>query len=299
MLSICIPLYNYDATLLVAELHRQALRLGVAFEIIVADDCSPDREVKLANRTMLTMSDVKLIELDHNLGRAALRNYLAGLAAFNNLVFLDCDTFPVFDDFLSVYIANIACDVVVGGIAYRKELPDRKFSLRWHYGHQRESNPAKVRMQKPYASFMTGNFMIKKSVFDQLRFDESISRYGHEDTLFGIAMKAAGVSILHIDNPLFHDGLEPNLLFVEKTKAGIENIHTLLKKGIYQNELKGQIKLVKWFLFVDGMGLSRMFGWVFSKLEKRLLKMLNNKKPNLKIFDLFKLGYLCKISKAV
>lgn len=282
---------------MVAELHRQAFLLDVDFEIIVADDCSDNLEIKVANRTIKEMQGVRLIELDQNMGRAAVRNFLADSAVSETLIFLDCDTFPVSERFLYNYNMSKFSDIVVGGLAYRDDAPDAQFSLRWHYGHLRESKVAKIRMQKPYASFMTGNFMIKKAVFEHMKFDESIAGYGHEDTLFGITLKREGVAILHIDNPVYHEGLEPNEVFLEKTKTGIQNLKTILSKKQFNKELADQITLVKWYNRVKRTGFSRLFGWCFLKFENKLILMLQKEKPNLKIFDLFKLGYLCSITK--
>ena len=41
MLSILIPTYNYDCSRLVSDLQRQAERMGIGYEVIVADDASP------------------------------------------------------------------------------------------------------------------------------------------------------------------------------------------------------------------------------------------------------------------
>ena len=38
MLSILIPTFNYNCTLLVKDLHLQAIDVGIPFEIIVAED---------------------------------------------------------------------------------------------------------------------------------------------------------------------------------------------------------------------------------------------------------------------
>ena len=54
------------------------------------------------------------------------------------------------------------------------------------------------------------NFMIEKLTFLQHQFDESITKYGHEDTLFGKALQADRIPIIHIDNPLLNKGLDTN-----------------------------------------------------------------------------------------
>ena len=46
-LSILLPTYNCNCVKLVTELHRQCVESKVDFEIIVADDCSPDNTVEI------------------------------------------------------------------------------------------------------------------------------------------------------------------------------------------------------------------------------------------------------------
>ena len=43
-LSILLPTYNCDCTALISELQRQCVAEGTNFEIIVADDASPDKK---------------------------------------------------------------------------------------------------------------------------------------------------------------------------------------------------------------------------------------------------------------
>ena len=50
MLSICVPVYNYDARPLVAELLRQAESLAAGVEVLVYDDGSQE------SFTVLTVS---------------------------------------------------------------------------------------------------------------------------------------------------------------------------------------------------------------------------------------------------
>ena len=91
MLSILIPTYNYDCTRLVGDLHRQAERLGVAYEIIVADDASPIPTYKERNRAINALAHCRLIELEENVGRARIRNRLADEAQHEWLLFMDAD----------------------------------------------------------------------------------------------------------------------------------------------------------------------------------------------------------------
>ena len=49
-LSILIPVFNWDSSQLIKDLHFQGLELGIPYEIIITDDCSTDRLVMERNR---------------------------------------------------------------------------------------------------------------------------------------------------------------------------------------------------------------------------------------------------------
>jgi glycosyltransferase involved in cell wall biosynthesis len=295
MLSICIPTYNYDVTGLVMELNKQATMNKLDCEILIADDSSDNIELKEKNVEAAKKYKAVFIALDKNVGRAAIRNLLASKAGGRFVLFLDCDTMPVDDDFLHKYYREMNEDVVVGGIAYREKLSDRNEALRWTYGHKRESKTAGERSKKPYASFMTGNFMIKSSVFKQIQFDENITQYGHEDTLFGIQLKQHDIKIKHINNPVYHEGLENNGVFILKTEKGIDTLVKLFNSSEYKTDLQCHIKLLHTFIKLRKSGMAGIVASVFRKNEKWLTRQLNKKEPNLKIFDFYKLGYMCNV----
>ena len=297
MLSICIPTYNYNVVPLVTELHQQASTANIQFHILVADDFSTQPEIVEQNRKIRSFSNVEFIELSKNIGRSSIRNLLASKAKYEYLLFLDCDVSPEAENFIQDYWDNrVDNGVVIGGLVYRNELPNDDVSLRWHYGHNRETTTAKQRNLKPYRSFMTGCFLIARSVFNSLKFDETIDQYGHEDTLFGIALRNEGISIRHIDNRVFHDGLESNEVFIQKTKRAIANSILLSEQHVLQTEIIAQIKLLKVFYQLKKLRLVKPIAHWFERNEKKLLIKLNAPHPNLRIFDLYKLAYLCKLS---
>jgi glycosyltransferase involved in cell wall biosynthesis len=297
MLSICIPTYNYDVRPLVKELHHQCSASQLAFEIVVADDCSTDFVLEQNNREIKDLSFVEYIHAEQNMGRSRIRNLLVSKARYTQLLFLDCDTLPVSLDFILNYWKNRQENgVVIGGLAYTDNKPNDDFSLRWNYGWQRETQTATYRQKHPYRSFMTGNVMADRSVFKFLRFDETILRYGHEDTLFGIALKQQQIPIRHIDNPVYHNGLESNLVFIEKTKSGIENLLELSLHHPLKEELAQHVKLLRSFQLVKTARFTSLLGRWFLLNEKRLLQKINQPNPNLRAFDWFKLGYLCFLS---
>ena len=92
-LSILIPVYNWDCTKLIKDLHFQGLVLGIPYEIIVADDGSTDKTILEKNRIVAeSHENCRFYALQHNIGRAAIRNFMADQSRFDTLLFLDCDS---------------------------------------------------------------------------------------------------------------------------------------------------------------------------------------------------------------
>ena len=133
MLSILIPTYDYDCTALVADLQRQAQQAGVPYEIIVADDASPNEAVKLSNRSINALPHCRLVELPTNVGRARIRNRLADEARYEWYLFMDSDAEVVADDFVATYLRHLDADVVCGGLCHAPVLPSPEVSLRYAY----------------------------------------------------------------------------------------------------------------------------------------------------------------------
>ena len=292
MLSICIPVYNFDINKLVADLINQADNTGIAYEINLVDDGS-DLIFKEINRKVTDHKNVNYEELPKNIGRSSIRNYLADKAKYDNLLFIDCDAKVENKTFIANYIHAIAENrVLIGGVAYEEMKPSNEYLFRWTYGHARETTSAIERSKNPYNSFKTFNFLISKKLFQSIKFDEALKGYGHEDTLFGHQLQKLKIEILHIDNPLIHLGLESNEIFLVKTENGLRNLKMLYKEKRNDNNFVLGIKLLKFYKKLSPAG--RILVSALFLIVKPLLKWnLLGKNPNMKLFDFYKLGYLC------
>ncbi len=226
MLSVCIPVFNYDARPLVKELLLQARRLERDVELLVYDDGSDPKFQKL-NREIGDDAAVRYREMSRNLGRGPIRNLMAREASGDYLIMLDVDSWPN-SPYLSNYVARASAPaaVVAGGTTYaavRPENPD--LFLHWNYGRRREAfNPARRR----HRFFQSNNFLVKKEIMVAHPFP-AVDGYGHEDTLWGQLLVPAKVTIQYIDNPVVHLGLETNQVFLAKQKAAVENLRLLRK----------------------------------------------------------------------
>jgi glycosyltransferase involved in cell wall biosynthesis len=268
------------------------ITLHNTFEIVVIDDASQPYYRQI-NAQISKISGVIYIQLDDNIGRSRIRNHFLQFTRNNNLLFIDCDAEVAEPYFLKKYLD--ACDgqsVIVGGVAYKTEFPAFDYSLRWTYGHKRESTNAFQRSKQPYHSFKTFNFLVPKDVFNIVKFDESLVGYGHEDTLFGLELKRVGITIKHIENPLIHLGLETNELFLTKTRQSIENLLKLYYAKNREADIAQSIRLLNMYSKLSKY--SKRFINIAFLLFRRLFEFnLNSKHPSMKIFDLYKLGYIC------
>jgi GT2 family glycosyltransferase len=289
VLSILIPVYNFDVRSLVVRLQHQGDKSLIPYEIICLDDNSA-LEYKQLNSEIAELKNVSYSNLHNNIGRSAIRNRLAEMAKYDFLLFLDCDSMPETDVFVFNYAANLKDDTVLyGGRSYSPEKPfDKTLYFHWYYGSQREVKSAEERRLEPYRSFMTNNFVIPKKLMLDIGFDESLKQYGHEDTVFGIELKRRGVQILHLDNPLRHIGLEKASFFLKKSEQAIENLLLLMHK----HDLKNDVKLLRYFVKTHKWGLHPFIYLWFYLFRSFLKARILGAKPNLRTFDFYKLGYM-------
>ena len=278
MLSVCIPIYNYDVRDTVRRLAWQAARLDVPVEIVCIDDASAEPYRSL-NAEVMSEKNVMLVCLDRNVGRSRIRNLFLSHTAQPYLLFLDCDSLIIDDSFLQRYVDVLRgiggpC-VVCGGRVY-PPTADRRHRLRHRYGVERECRSATVRSEKPYASFMTNNFVVSREVLANNPFDESLSRYGHEDTLFGLRLAQQQVSIVHIDNPVLNGDVEENSLFLRKTREGVENLVEIYLSAGMERDLEQNAALVGFYKKLNDRGLSslvRGVSWLAVPLAGWCLKI--------------------------
>lgn len=290
-LSILIPVYNYVCTPLVSSLQKQAGALGIEYEIIVADDGSPDKDKVEANRSIETIPHCTYIVRNVNAGRAAIRNFLSGRAAYGRLLFLDCDVSLPDGRFLERYLNSCDRDVTYGGVCTDGDAGLLRGNIRFIY--ERASEPrhtAAERARRPYMSFRTTNFMISREAMLAHPFDERFRFYGYEDVLFGKQLQENGVGICHIDNPVAIKDFESNDIFIAKTEEGLRTLYR------FRNELGGYSRMLTFIERTERffpMAFVRLWHRIFGKLERR---NLTGRRPILKLFDIYRLGYYLSLT---
>jgi len=293
MLSINIPVFNYEVGELVAQLIAQAEELQIQYEIRVYDDGS-EEDCKLKNRLYSHNPRVIYIELEKNLGRSVIRNKMGFDSQFEYLLFIDADSMPVDKNYLKNFITNLKPNrVLCGGTAYKMQKPDQPEKyLRWFYGTNREAISAEPRNSKKGFIITSNNFLIEKSVFEKVYFREDVKKYGHEDTLLGYDLFRNGVEIFHINNQVEHTGLEVSQIFIEKTKTALKSLHEIAHVLLPGDEVFAQqVHFLNRYNSITKY-LPTVFLRVFYKFCNRCIERnLTGRNPSLFLFDLYKLGF--------
>jgi len=290
MLSVLIPIYNYDIRLLVNTIRNQLSDCDVKFEIICIDDCS-DKSYSLINSEINTLSNTSHIILSENIGRIALRQALAEKASYDWLLFLDADVIPKSQHFICNYTSLLPSeyDAIYGGFAYKSEQPKDDYMLRWTYGTSNEQVLASRRNKTPYKIVISANFLIKKAAFKRLNSQITQRGYGY-DNYFGALLKSNEQKVFHIDNEVYHLGLEPNVSYLNKINQSID---TLLKLEVNKNIKDTENTLYNTYKSLKKLRLNYLFSWIYRVFKNRFSKNLLSKNPNISILQFYKLSYIC------
>lgn len=294
MISVLIPTYNYHVTDLVKEIHKQLIYCKIPFEILCLEDGSDKNHIQ-SNKVIDTFSNTRLLISVTNKGRISSRKELAEKAKYNWLLFLDADTFPVNQNFIFVYLQYIDSEFkgIFGGINYKSVKPEKEYLLRWKYGRKHEQKGAEKRNQNPYNSIVSANFLIDKEVF--LTYNSKINKnnYGF-DAYFGSLLKKDEVVIKHIDNAVFHLGIEKSEVYLDKKEEATRTLLMLYRQGKMKqndNNLLDLFLILKRYKFVCMLSF---FHEIFSQLLKRNLLGKYSYIPFLQVYRIL---YMCHTSQ--
>lgn len=294
--------------------------ISLGFEIIFADDGSADIAAKQRNAIIAQQPFCQYIERPKNTGRSAIRNFLAQTAHYNHLIFLDGDVTIKHHDFVRTYLAHrndadviigtlhfsrmqLDCDTTEEIIGQTKEAKEEtKVSLepmlyddnlKYRYEQQfLAKHPIKKRMEQPYASFRTTNFMVRRDLMLAYPFDETFHEYGYEDTLFGKQLKNHGATLIHLDNAATIADYEDNATFVAKTE---ESLRTL---AAHVHQLQGYSTLLHTVNRLKGLRLLPLIALAFRLFKGLLHKNLCSNSPSVFLFNVYKLGYFVSLTRS-
>ncbi|MEO5996491.1 MAG: glycosyltransferase [Chitinophagaceae bacterium] len=294
MISILIPVFNWDVNELILDLSSQAKQLQPDVEIIVMDDGSQSSYRRLHHK-LNDIAFVRYYEADKNNGRIRIRQMMAGLASFEWLLFLDCDSKIVSCQFLQNFYKRISdsVNVMAGGRIYSARKPaDCRFRLHWKYGSIREKT--RPGLEGHSNRFMTNNFLIRKNIFERFDFAGQWEGYGYEDTWMGIQLESMHIPIIYIDNPIKHEGLEESSVYLKKSQEALQNLKKL-SSLVPQKILVKHVTLYAYFRRLLSLRLLWVIRLIYGMLRLSIMKNFHSCNPSLLLFDLYRLNYFASL----
>ena len=289
MISFLIPTCNFDCTKLVKAIWKQAdalrneLKAEFDFEIIVSDDASNEKDIiKALQNGIASMPDCHLVLQPQRLGRASNRNALIRESRFPWKIFMDADAEVYTTNFVACYWeSRNKADVICGSILPGE--PRKGCELRYRYELLASENMTAERRNKlPYHRFTAFNVMLGEKASKKVCFDENCKEYGHEDTLFGMTLLEAKLTVLHIDNPLVHTGIDTNAEFLEKTETALKSLSRLPQL----QEVVGSSRIYKRF---RSLWLTPILTLSFRLFKSLMRRNLLGRHPSIFLLNCYKL----------
>lgn len=294
-LSILIPCYNGRCKELVESLHsllrKENSTTGLRYEIIVADDGSTDNDVIEHNRQIDSLDNCRYIIRKKNVGRAAIRNFLAREAKYEWLLFIDCDMIVRDNGYIAKYIHSQESSIIYGGYSVKGDKEKLKGNLRFIYEKKCEANhTCSERKKQPYKDFHPSNFMVRRDIILEHPLDERFRYYGYEDVLWGKTLKNNSIDINHIDNPLSFEKFEDNASFIFKTEEGLATLYR------FRKDLEGYSNLIEYAKRLHRFHLTPLAALIHNILSGSIKYNLTGNNPSLLLFNIYKVCFFCNLS---
>lgn len=290
MLSILIPIYNYDCSALLRQIDEQCQALCISYEVVLGDDASSVDYQALYQAYTQEYPYLRLWQTDANMGASLVRQALVQEARGTTLLFLDSDI-TLSPLMLHKYLnarKQHPQAIVCGGFTYDIADCRQDNQLRYNYGMQVEVRPLAQRLAEPYQSFVAMGFLSLKEHLQKCPFP--MMGMGYEDAYWGEALREAGISLIHIDAPVIHRLKERDDEFIQTTQRYIRNLYR------YRRAFEGKrIRLLTLHACLKCFCLVRPLGLAFRYLDTPIRKILQHTPNALWLFQTYKLLYLCHL----
>jgi hypothetical protein len=119
-----------------------------------------------------------------------------------------------------------------------------------------------------------------------------MKKYGHDDTQLAYQLQLKQAAVTHINNPIEHGDIDSNEVYLHKTEQSLENLLELYSE---QKIDPSFIKMLSLYVTLKKTGMNRLIGFLFKKVKKILQNNLLGKNPNMIVFSIYRVGYLCSL----
>jgi len=233
VLSVLTPFKDDDPTELLAALETEARHLAGSVELVLLDDGSSDTTLgeRVAEAIWAMTLPVRLVRLSQNEGRALGRNRLAAHARGSTFLFLDADMRPDDERFLRAWADLVAMrdpPVAFGGFSLKQAPSDPKFAVHRAMAQRGECLSYDVRARQPEKYVFTSNLLVRRDAFEAEDFSSEFRGWGWEDVEWGMRI-ARRYTVLHVDNPATHLGLDTVATLAGKYEQSVDNFARVVR----------------------------------------------------------------------
>ena len=226
-LSVLIPFFRDDPTVLIEALDDEAQGLGRSIEVVLLDDGSGDDALaeRVTRAVLAARLPMRFVRLKTNEGRSRGRNRLTASARGGSFLFLDSDMMPDDRRFLKRWADLVAQHdpaVAFGGFSLLQASTDRAFAVHRAMAERSDCVPYQERARSPEKYVYTSNLLVRRDVFEAEAFDSDFAGWGWEDVEWAMRV-ARRFRVVHLDNPATHLGLDRAEQLAGKYEQSVAN----------------------------------------------------------------------------
>jgi len=204
-LSVLIPFFHDDPSPLLMALAKGS---NTSIEILIYDDGTQDTTLtqRLQEAVTAAQCPATLLTASQNKGRSYGRNHMT-------------------DYFLDHYMAQIkanTADIIFGGFKVLETRGDASTELHRVMSITSDCASAAERQALGPKNVASSNLCVRKTVLIQIPFDNEFTGWGWEDSEWA-ARASQSFTLLHIDNPALHLGLETTDTLLKRFKTSGHN----------------------------------------------------------------------------
>ena len=166
-ISLFFPVYRDEATVAVMVEKALALLQGLTeeYEVIVVDDCSPDRAGAIADELALRHARVRVIHHPVNMGYGAAVRPGLSACAFEYVCFTDGDDQYEVNDFLKLLKLRDRYDLIIT-FRYKKIYSSGRIFISWLY-----NKLLRMMFRTHFRDVSTGLRMVRRSILSDIELE--------------------------------------------------------------------------------------------------------------------------------